>query len=58
MPTYNAFSNCMQTFAACNAIFYIKDGYVQQVLAIGTGGGRCYTNAASRPDFRGSVNIQ
>ena len=28
--TYDSFSSCMQTFAACNNIFYIKDGYVQQ----------------------------
>ena len=30
MATYDSFSSCMQTFAACNNIFYIKDGYVQQ----------------------------
>lgn len=58
MATYNSFSNCMQNFAACNNIFYIKDGYVQQYTAIGTGGVRCYTNEALRPGFRGSTNFQ
>jgi hypothetical protein len=58
MATYNSFSNCMQNFAACNNIFYIKDGYVQQYTAIGIGGVRCYTNEALRPGFRGSTNFQ
>src|SRR5271170_6986939 len=44
MATYSTFSNCMQTFAACNAVFYIKGGYIQDVAAIGTGGMRCYTD--------------
>src|SRR5664279_1215886 len=57
MATYNTFSNCMQGFAACNSIFYIKDGRVQQVTLIGTGGARCYSNESLRPGFRGSVNI-
>jgi hypothetical protein len=56
--TYNTFSNCMQTFAACNNIFYIKNGYVQQYTAIGTGGLGCYTDASLRPGFRGSANVQ
>jgi hypothetical protein len=47
----------MQNFAACNNIFYIKDGYVQQYTAIGTGGVRCYTNEALRPGFRGSTRL-
>jgi len=58
MATYNTFSNCMQGFAACNSIFYIKDGRVQQVTLIGTGGARCYSNESLRPGFRGSVNIR
>lgn len=58
MAAYNAFSNCMQTFAACNAIFYIKDGVIQNVSAIGTGGMRCYSNETMRPGFRGAANIQ
>src|SRR5579863_2289143 len=56
--TYNTFSNCMQTFAACNAVFYIKDGHIQDVAAIGTGGMRCYTDETLRPGFRGSANVR
>lgn len=58
MATYDTFSNCMQTFAACNNVFYIKGGYVQQYTAIGAGGMRCYTDASARPGFRGAANIQ
>ena len=56
--TYNTFSECMQAFAACNNIFYIKNGYVQQYLAIGTGGVRCLTTAELRPGYRGSANLR
>jgi hypothetical protein len=56
--TYNNFTDCMQNFAACHGIFYIKNGIVQNVSAIGTGGMRCYTNEATRPGFSGSVNIR
>jgi hypothetical protein len=57
MATFNTFSNCMQGFTACNTIVYIKDGRVQQVLAIGSGGARCYTNETMRPGYRGSINV-
>jgi len=57
MSTYNTFSNCMQGFAACNNIFYIKNGLVQQYTPIGTGGARCYTDERLRPNFRGTTNI-
>src|ERR1700678_4002996 len=33
MATYNSFSNCMQKFAACNNIFYIKNGLVERYSA-------------------------
>lgn len=56
--TYNTFSECMQAFAACNNIFYIKNGYVQQYVAIGTGGVRCLTTAELRPGYRGSANLR
>jgi hypothetical protein len=56
--TYNGFTNCMQNFAACHGIFYIKNGVVQNVSAIGTGGMRCYTNESMRPGFSGSANIR
>jgi hypothetical protein len=58
MATFSSFSNCMQAFAACNSIFYIKDGHVQRVTLVGTGGMRCYSNETLRPDFRGSTNIR
>ena len=48
----------LQRFQACHSIFTIKDGVVQSVSAIGTGGARCYTNESMRPGFSGSVNIQ
>ena len=34
LATYNNFSTCMQNFAACHAIFYIKNGVVQSLSAI------------------------
>jgi len=58
MATYNSFSNCMQKFAACNNIFYIKNGVVERYSAIGTGGAKCYTNETMRPGFSGSANIR
>jgi hypothetical protein len=58
MATYSRFSSCMQAFAACNNIFYIKDGVVTQYTPIGTGGARCYTDARTRPGFAGATNIQ
>lgn len=54
---YSQFSNCMQRFAACNNIFYIKDGRVLSYNPVGTGGARCYTNAKLQPGFRGPANI-
>ena len=58
MATYNGFTNCMQNFAACHGIFYIKNGIIDHVSAIGTGGMRCYTDATLRPTFSGSANIR
>jgi hypothetical protein len=55
--TYSRFSSCMQSFAACNNIFYIKDGRVQQYIATGTGGMRCMTDETLRPGFSGSKNF-
>jgi hypothetical protein len=57
MATYSSFSNCMQKFQACNNIFYIKDGLVQQYIATGTGGSICRTDETLRPGFRGSKNF-
>ncbi len=58
MATYSGFTNCMQNFAACHGIFYIKNGVIEHVSASGTGGMRCYTDATSRPGFSGSANIR
>lgn len=57
MASYNGFMSCMQRFQACHSIYTIKDGVVQSVSAIGTGGARCYTNETMRPGFSGSVNM-
>jgi hypothetical protein len=56
--TYNNFTSCMQRFAACHGIFYIKNGVIDHVSAIGTGGMRCYTNETLRPGFSGAANIR
>ena len=56
--TYSQFSNCISRFAACNNIFYIKDGYVESYNPIGTGGIRCYTTKELQPHFRGIANIR
>jgi hypothetical protein len=52
--TYGQFIRCMQGFAACNNIFYIKNGIITDYMPIGTGGMRCYTNDMTRPGFRGA----
>ena len=58
MATYSQFSDCMQSFMACNNIFYINNGLVTRYTAIGTGGAQCYTDESVRPGFAGAVNIQ
>lgn len=55
---YSQFSSCMQRFAACNNIFYIRDGRVTRYTPIGTGGVRCYTTEQLQPHFRGPANIR
>jgi hypothetical protein len=57
MATYSGFSSCVQKLQACNNIFYIKDGRVQQYIATGTGGAICRTDETLRPGFRGSRNF-
>lgn len=58
MATYDRFATCMQAFAACNNIFYIKGGIIQRYTPIGTGGARCHTDESARPGFRGPANIR
>jgi hypothetical protein len=55
--TYNQFTSCMGGVAACNNIFFIKDGIVEQYTPIGTGGARCYTDDRVRPGFNKPTNI-
>ncbi len=56
--SYNQFTVCVQRFAACNNIFYIRDGKVQRYTPIGTGGARCFTTEQLQPQFRGATNIR
>jgi hypothetical protein len=57
--TYEEFSSCMQGVAACNAIFFIRNGVISQSpVAIGTGGMSCYSDARERPGFSGSTNFR
>ena len=55
--SYNQFSDCMQSFAACNNIFYINNGVVTKYVPVGSGGIRCYTDETLRPGYRGPTNI-
>jgi len=56
--TYSKFSSCMQRFAACNNIFFIRDSKVMKYTPIGTGGAACYTNEKVQPGFSGATNFQ
>ena len=55
--TYSSFSSCMSRFAACNNIFFLKDGRVLRYTPIGSGGARCYTDERVRPNFSGPTNF-
>ena len=55
--SYNNFSSCMAGFAACNNIFYIKNGRVEAYTPVGSGGAQCYTDERARPNFRGTTNF-
>lgn len=54
---YGSFTSCMSNFAACNNIFYIRQGKVESYVPIGTGGSQCYTDARLQPGFRGATNF-
>jgi hypothetical protein len=57
-PTLTAANaSCMQRQAACNNIFYIKNGVVTAYTPIGSGGARCYTDYRDRPGFAGSTDF-
>lgn len=53
--TYSQFSSCVQSFAACNNIFYIRAGTVLQYTPVGSGGARCYTDSSLRPGMSGPL---
>jgi hypothetical protein len=55
---YSQFTGCVQRFAACNNIFYIRDGRVLRYTPVGTGGMRCYTTEQLQPQFRGPTNFR
>ena len=55
---YNGFTSCMQRVAACNNIFYVKNGTVEQYTPVGTGGMRCYTDRRLQPGFSGATNYR
>ena len=54
---YNSFTSCMTNFAACNNIFYIRQGKVEAYVPVGTGGSGCMTDARLRPGFRAATNF-
>lgn len=56
--SYGQFTSCVQRFAACNNIFYIRDGKVLRYTPVGTGGASCYTSDEARPQFRGPTNFR
>lgn len=56
--SYSSFSSCMSRFAACNNIFYIKDGRVVRYTPIGSGGAHCYTDERVRPNYSGATNFR
>jgi hypothetical protein len=57
MATYQQFTSCTSRFAACNNIFYIKDGRVIRYTPVGSGGARCKTYEQLRPGFKGPFNF-
>jgi hypothetical protein len=57
MATYQQYSSCASRFAACNNIFYIKNGRIVRYTPIGSGGARCRTDPTLRPGFSGTTNF-
>ena len=55
---YNRLASCMSNVAACNNIFYVKDGLVIQYTAVGSGGISCKTDETLRPGFSGASNYR
>jgi len=58
MATYSGFTSCVSNVAACNSIFYVKNGTVERYTPVGSGGARCYTDKRAKPDFSGPTNYR
>jgi hypothetical protein len=56
--TYNQFTHCMSGIAACNNIFYVRSGVVEQYTPVGSGGARCFTDERLRPGFSRPTNYR
>jgi len=41
---------CSESFAACNNIFYIKNGHVIRYTPVGSGGAQCFTDERVTPE--------
>jgi hypothetical protein len=51
--TYMSFTDCTSRFQACNNIFYIRDGRVQRVVVMASGGAQCSTDRRFLPTYAG-----
>ena len=51
--TYMSFTDCTSRVQACNNIFYIRDGRVQRVVVMASGGAQCSTDRRFRPSYAG-----
>ncbi|MBS0221927.1 MAG: hypothetical protein JSR91_14415 [Proteobacteria bacterium] len=51
--TYSSFVDCTSRYQACNNIFYIRDGRVQRVVIMSSGGAQCSTDQRFRPTYSG-----
>jgi hypothetical protein len=50
---YTGFADCTSRFQACNNIFYIRDGRVQRVVVMASGGAVCSTDKRFLPSYTG-----
>jgi len=56
--SYSSFTKCMEKVAACNNLFYIRDGIVERYTPVGTGGMYCITSRELRPNYTGPMNLR
>lgn len=50
---YTGFTDCTSRFQACNNIFYIRDGRIQRVVVLASGGAQCSTDKRFLPSYTG-----